>query len=115
MDFLLCCPRGPDHQGRHAVPEAESAADGPPWAAGAEKDRKRKKIRPRGCTGSAAKPQRVEKCDLRRQVREEMVRSAIRLRHDGKASITSINVARAMQRCRANRGEEERNGNRQQK
>src|SRR5665213_1359357 len=44
MDFLLCCPRGPDHQGRHAVPEAESAADGPPWAAGAEKDRKRKKL-----------------------------------------------------------------------
>jgi len=54
MDFLLCCPRGPDHQGRHAVPEAESAADGPPWAAGAQKDRKRKN-RPRGCTGSAAK------------------------------------------------------------
>jgi hypothetical protein len=44
MDFLLCCPRGPDHQGRHAVPEAESAADGPPWTADAEKDRKRKKI-----------------------------------------------------------------------
>src|ERR1022692_177965 len=44
MDFLLCCPRGPDHQGRHAVPEAESAADGPPWAANAEKDRKRGKL-----------------------------------------------------------------------
>jgi len=43
MDFLLRCPRGPDHQGRHAVPEAESAADGPPWAAGAEKDRTRGK------------------------------------------------------------------------
>src|ERR1700676_4323051 len=43
MDFLLRCPRGPDHQGRHAVPEAESAADGPPWAAGAEKDRTRRK------------------------------------------------------------------------
>src|ERR1039457_926658 len=42
MDFLLCCPRGPDHQGRHAVPEAESAADGPPWAAGAEKERCKK-------------------------------------------------------------------------
>jgi hypothetical protein len=54
MDFLLCCPRGPDHQGRHAVPEAESTADGPAWAAGAEKDGKRKN-RPRGCTGSAAK------------------------------------------------------------
>jgi len=44
MDFLLCCPRGPDHQGRHAVPEAESAADGPPWAAGAEKDKEEEKI-----------------------------------------------------------------------
>src|SRR5271157_6138465 len=69
MDFLLCCPRGPDHQGRHAVPEAESAADGPPWTAGAEKDRKRRNW-PRGFTGSAEDNQRSEPNGERRSRKE---------------------------------------------
>ena len=43
--------------------------------------------------------QRIEKCDLRPKVREEMVRSSIRSRHGGKACrvnlvIGSINVTR---------------------
>ena len=84
MDFLLCCPRGPDHQGRHAVPEAESAADGPPWAAGAEKDRKRRKLATR-LRRQYVQTKAVEKCDLRRRIREEMVSSASRSRHGGKA------------------------------
>ena len=37
MDFLLCCPRGPDHQGRHAVQRQNQQQTAPPWAAGAEK------------------------------------------------------------------------------
>jgi hypothetical protein len=82
MDFLLCCPRGPDHQGRHAVPEAESAEEG----------QEEEENRPRGCTGSAAKPQRIEKWDLRRQVREEMERSAIRSRRGGKARIIAASA-----------------------
>src|SRR5271156_32895 len=69
MDFLLRCPRGPDHQGRHAVPEAESAADGPPWAAGAEKNRRRKNCS-RGCTGSAENCQRSEPNGERRSGKE---------------------------------------------
>ena len=85
MDFLLCCPRGPDHQGRHAVPEAESAADGPPWAAGAEKDRKRKKIGHAASLAARLNSQRIERRDLRRKVREEMGRSASRFRHGCKA------------------------------
>ena len=44
MDFLLCCPRGPDHQGRHAVPEAESAADGPAMGGGRGEGQKEEKI-----------------------------------------------------------------------
>src|SRR5271169_5237394 len=92
MDFLLCCPRGPDHQGRHAVPEAESAADGPPWAAGAEKDRKRKKIRHAAAQAARLNLQRIEKCVLRKQVREEMVRSAIRSRHGDKICGVSLAI-----------------------
>ena len=70
---------------------------------GREQDRKRKKIRPRGCTGSAAKLQRIEKCGLRRKVREEVVRSASRSRHGGKACgvnlvIGSVREARADQK-----------------
>src|SRR5262249_42072603 len=70
MDFLLCCPRGPDHQGRHAVPEAESEADGPPWTAGAEKDRKRRN-RPRGYIGGAVKPPALRATRKRKSGRDE--------------------------------------------
>jgi hypothetical protein len=72
MDFLLCCPRGPDHQGRHAVPEAESAADGPPWTADAEKDRKRKKIGHAAAQAARRKHQRIVQCGLRRKARQEI-------------------------------------------
>jgi len=72
MDFLLCCPRGPDHQGRHAVPEAESAADGPPWTADAEKDRKRKKIGHAAAQAARPKHQRIVQCVLRRKSRQEI-------------------------------------------
>jgi hypothetical protein len=41
--------------------------------------------RPRGCTGSAAKLQRIEKCGLKRQVWEEMVRGASLFRHGSNA------------------------------
>jgi hypothetical protein len=44
MDFLLCCPRGPDHQGRHAVQRQNQQQTAPPWAAGAEKDKEEEKI-----------------------------------------------------------------------
>src|SRR5260370_25582817 len=76
MDFLLCCPRGPDHQGRHAVPEAESAADGPPWAAGAEKDRTRRKLatrlhRQRGNTSTIRAKRRAEEQEVQRVRRHE--------------------------------------------
>jgi len=50
MDFLLCCPRGPDHQGRHAVQRKNQQQTAPPWAAGAEKDKEEEK------TGHAAAP-----------------------------------------------------------
>ena len=85
MDFLLCCPRGPDHQGRHAVPEAESAADGPPWTAGAEKDKEEEKIGHAAARAATQNSQRIEQCDLRQKVREEMVSSASRSRNGGKA------------------------------
>jgi len=91
----------------------------PPWTAGAEKDRKRKKIGHAAAQAARLHSQRIEKCGLRKQVREEMVRSASRTRHGGKACrvnleiIASVGEACAMRYCRANRGEEEHTGNRQ--
>ena len=75
----------PRPSGPSCGPEAESAADGPPWAAGAEKDRKRKKIGHAAARAAKQNSQRIKQCDLRQKVRDEMVSSAGRSRNDGKA------------------------------
>jgi hypothetical protein len=112
MDFLLCCPRGPDHQGRHAVPEAESAADGPPWTAGAEKDKEEEKIGHAAARAAKQNSQRIEQCDLRQKVREWMVTSGSRSRNGGKARGINrvITWERRARRVSQGRGNEIRRG-----
>ena len=57
--------------------------------------------------------QRIEKCDLRRQVRDEMERSASRFRHGGKTCGVNLEIIGSVREARADqkdalRGEETR-------